>query len=278
MVPPLSHAPKGDDIIRKLRRQHAKDRESDETQTGSFPAVRRKSKPSLSGHTTRARIFTGLLMMLLCALLGFAYMIQVNRSTSLLYETMSEEELTRLITETHAQIQSLERRKGELTGQLNSLREAVDKQQEARRIANQNAQTNGIISGRLPAVGKGIIIHITDGEKENIDAATMFQLIEELRNAGVEVMSINDVRIVTSSYIAQTKQGLECDGVTLEPPYIVKAIGDPQNLQNAVNIAGGVGSRLKIKFGAYVHVSMLDEVEINTTREPKQYEYAKPVE
>ncbi|MFU0663064.1 DUF881 domain-containing protein [Gardnerella vaginalis] len=274
----FSRSTKGDDILHKMRRQNAHDRESDETQTGSFPAVQRRVKPSLSGHITRTRIFTGFLMMLLCALLGFAYMIQVNRSSSLLYETMSEEELTRLITETHSQIQSLENRKAELTGQLNSLREAVDKQDEARRIAQQNAQTNGLISGRLPAVGKGIVIHITAGEKENIDAATMFQLIEELRNAGVEVMSINDVRIVTSSYISQTKHGLLCDSVMIDPPYIVKAIGDPQNLQNAVNIAGGVGSRLKIKFGASVVVSAPDEVEITTTREPKQYEYAKPVE
>lgn len=278
MRPPFSNASRGDDIIHKMRRQNVHDSESDAIQTGSFPAVRRRVKPSLSGHITYTRIFTGLLMMLLCALLGFAYMIQVNRSNSLLYETMSEEELTRLITETHSQIQSLEMRKSELTGQLDSLKQAVNKQDEARRIAQQNAQANGLISGRLPAVGRGIIIHITAGEKENIDAATMFQLLEELRNSGVEVMSINDVRIVTSSYISQTKHGLLCDGVMIDPPYIVKAIGDPQNLQNAVNIAGGVGSRLKVKFGSSVLVSVPDEVEITATREPKQYEYAKPVE
>ena len=274
----FSRSTKGDDILHKMRRQNVHDSESDAIQTGSFPAVRRRVKPSLSGHITYTRIFTGLLMMLLCALLGFAYMIQVNRSNSLLYETMSEEELTRLITETHSQIQSLEMRKSELTGQLDSLKQAVNKQDEARRIAQQNAQANGLISGRLPAVGRGIIIHITAGEKENIDAATMFQLLEELRNSGVEVMSINDVRIVTSSYISQTKHGLLCDGVMIDPPYIVKAIGDPQNLQNAVNIAGGVGSRLKVKFGSSVLVSVPDEVEITATREPKQYEYAKPVE
>lgn len=275
---PLFSTPNKDDIVRKLHRQHAKDKESDLTQTGSFPVVRRKLKPSLSEHTTRTRIITGLLMMFLCALLGFAYMIQINNSTTSLYETMNEEELTRLITETNSQIQNLEQRKSELSGQLNSLQASVDKQKEARRIARQNAETNGIISGRLPAVGKGVVINITDGDKDRVDSATMFQLIEELRNAGVEVMSINDIRIVTSTYISDTKHGLLCDGVSIEPPYVVKAIGDPQNLQNAVNIAGGVGSRLKVKFGASVHVSTPEEVEITTTREPKQYQYAKPVE
>ena len=266
-----------DNIVRKLHRQHAKDRESDRTQTGSFPIVKRKNKPSLQGHITRTRILTGLLVMLLCALLGFAYMIQVNRST-LVYQTMSEDELTRLITETNSQIQNLEQRKFELTSQLNSLKASVNKQEEAARIAKQNSQTSGLISGRLPAVGKGVIIHITAGEKERVDAATMFQLLEELRNAGVEVMSVNDIRIVTSSYISDTKHGLLCDAIEINPPYVGKAIGEPQNLQNAVNIAGGVGSRLKVKFGASVYVSTPEEVEIRSTREPKQYQYAKPVE
>lgn len=266
-----------ENIVGKLHRQHAKDRESDRTQTGSFPVVSKRAKSSLSSHITRARIFTGFLIMLMCALLGFAYMIQVNRSSSI-YETMSEDELTRLITETNSQIQNLEQRKSELSGQLESLKASVNKQEEARRIARQNAETNGLLSGRLPATGRGIIIHITGGEKEKIDASTMFQLIEELRNAGVEVMSINDIRIITSSYISETKHGLVCDGRQINPPYIVKAIGDPQNLQNAVTIAGGVGSRLKVKFGALVHVMTPDEVEINATRSAKQYQFAQQVE
>lgn len=74
--------------------------------------------------------------MLLCALLGFAYMIQVNRST-LVYQTMSEDELTRLITETNSQIQNLEQRKFELTSQLNSLKASVNKQEEAARLLSR---------------------------------------------------------------------------------------------------------------------------------------------
>ena len=99
-----------------------------------------------------------------------------------------------------------------------------------------------ILSGRLAAQGKGVVITISKGTKDRIDAATMFELIEELRNAGAEVMAVNTVRVVTSTYFADTKTGLICDGQELSTPYKVKAIGDPQNLQNAVNIAGGVGS------------------------------------
>ena len=146
-------------------------------------------------------------------------------------------------------------------------------------IANQNKETSGIISGRLPAQGKGVIVTIGKGTDKDIDASTMFTLIEELRNAGAEVISINDVRVVTSTSIWADEDGdLECDGIPLGTPYTVRAIGNPADLQNAVNIAGGVGSRLKVVYGARVTVKQSDNVEINATREPSTNKYAKTVE
>lgn len=64
----------------------------------------------------------------------------------------------------------------------------------------------------------------------------------------------------------------------MKTPYTLKAIGDPQNLQNAVNIAGGVGSRFKVKFGAKVTVTPSESVDISETRDVGQYQYAKTVE
>jgi uncharacterized protein YlxW (UPF0749 family) len=261
----------------RIHSHHAQDSKNDEVQTGSFPVVRRKSKGMRLTNPIHARMMTSALIVVLCAMLGFGYAIQLNNPTSS-YETMSEEELTRLLSETSTQVQSLEQRKNELTSQLNSLKAAANKQQEAERIAKENEQTSGILSGRLPATGEGVIISISQGSKERVDAATMFQLIEELRNAGVEVMAINNVRVVTSTYLSDTKEGLVCDGQALDVPYIVKAIGDPQNLQNAVNIAGGVGSRLKVKFGANVRVTVPDKVTIKEIHQSRQYQYAKTVE
>ena len=236
-----------------------------------------KRTSSLDANRSKARLITNVFVVLLCALLGYGYVIQLNNTRSA-YETMSEEELTRLISETSNQIQQQEQRRDELQEQLNSLQEASDKQQEAQRIAEQNEQTSGILSGRLPAEGEGVTIRVTHGSIEPVDAATMFSLIEELRNAGAEVIAINDVRVITQTYIADGEDGLICDGQTLSSPYVIKAIGDSQNLQNAVNIAGGVGSRLKVKFGADVDVTSSDLVKIDEVASVPQYRYAKTVE
>ena len=271
--------PEADDTLSRMHRQHAKDKENDRVETGSFPVVARKPKRTLSldANRNKARLITNVFVVLLCALLGYGYVIQLNNTRSA-YETMSEEELTRLISETSNQIQQQEQRRDELQEQLNSLQEASDKQQEAQRIAEQNEQTSGILSGRLPAEGEGVTIRVTHGSIEAVDAATMFSLIEELRNAGAEVIAINDVRVITQTYIADSEDELICDGQTLSSPYVIKAIGDSQNLQNAVNIAGGVGSRLKVKFGADVDVTSSDLVKIDEVASVPQYRYAKTVE
>ncbi|NEG89223.1 DUF881 domain-containing protein [Bifidobacterium aerophilum] len=269
------------DILTKLHVQHAMDKANDHTETGSFPMVRKRGRSgrrSLKANATRMRLLTSVLIAVMCALLSFAYMIQINNTKST-YETMSEDELVRLINETSNQVQSLEQRKSELSSQLDSLKATADKQAAAQKIAKQNEETNGILSGRLPAKGEGVTIRITKGTKSDVDASTMFTLLEELRNAGAEVIAVNSVRVVTSTYIAQSEDGgLICDGTALETPYVVKAIGDPQALANAVNIAGGVGSRLKVKYGSTVTVVTEDEVKIDETRAARQYRYATPVE
>lgn len=266
------------DVLSKIHEQIVKDQNNDSTQTGSFPAVRRKPKRvSLNAKATRARLYSSVLVTVLCALLGFSYAIQLNNTTST-YETMSEDELTKLISETSTQVQKLEQRKSELSNQLDSLKDTADKNEKAAEIARQNAESNGILSGRLPVSGEGVVIRISKGSKRDIDASILFTLLEELRNSGAEVIEINDIRVITSTYISDTADGLDCDGTNIKAPFIIRAIGDSDNLQNAVNLAGGVGSRLKVKYGATVSIVPSDKVEITSTRSTPQYTHAHVVE
>ena len=165
-------------------------------------------------------------------------------------------------------MQKLEQRKSELSNQLDSLKDTADKNEKAAEIARQNAESNGILSGRLPVSGEGVVIRISKGSKRDIDASILFTLLEELRNSGAEVIEIN----------SDTADGLDCDGTNIKAPFIIRAIGDSDNLQNAVNLAGGVGSRLKVKYGATVSIVPSDKVEITSTRSAPQYTYAHVVE
>lgn len=268
------------DHLPKITKQRSRDKKNDDTKTGAFPIVRKTKKNkeiSASRRSLQARLGTAVLVAVLCAMLSYGYVIQINNQ-DMTYETLTETELTRLISETSTQVDRLEQRKSELNRQLRALEASADKEKEAQRIAQENEETSGILSGRLPAQGPGVIVRITRGSKQDIDSQIMFNLIEELRNGGAEVIALNSVRVVTDTYVAQHDSGLVCDGIIIEPPYIVKAIGDPSKLQNAVNMAGGVGSQLTVKYGAAVSVDVSNDVRITEIQEPQTFKYARIVE
>lgn len=264
----------GKNSLHSIRRQKATDRVNDNTMTGSFPAVRKR--PVKKSSSVGVKALTSVMVMLLCALLGFGYVTQ-QRNLQSSYSSLSETELVRLLDETNTQVSQLESQKLKLESQLQSIKSAADKQEEVERIAKENEVTSGILSGRLPAKGQGVEITITQNKK-TIDAATMFNLIEELRNAGAEVMQVDSVRVVTSTSFVDTDDGVICDGVVLQKPYKVLAIGDSSALQNAVEIAGGVGARLRVQYDANVDVQQKDTVKITKVRKTPEYKYVKTVE
>ncbi|TCD54795.1 DUF881 domain-containing protein [Alloscardovia theropitheci] len=265
---------------------------ADDTQTGIFPQItpeRISQRADRAIHTWSDFVQTlrhsrhtksfisSIVLVILGALLGYGFMAQ-QRITDTSYAALSESELVTLLDETNNQISRLETQRSQLNQQLSSIQTAADKQQEIERVAQENRDANDIISGRVPAYGQGVEITISQGSKRDISAAILFTLIEELRNAGAEVIQIGDVRVITSTYVIDTSSGLMSDGKYLESPYLIKAIGDKSNLQNAVDISGGVGSSLRVNYGARVSVRQSNDVEITAVANTFEYKYTQTVE
>ena len=142
----MARKAQSDNMLEKMRDQHAQDKVNDRMETGSFPTVRKKPRKDLNRASNKSRLLSSILIALMCALLGFAYMSQINNTKST-YETMDESELVRLLNESNTQISNLEQRKTQLNSQLNSLKSAANEQEQARKIAKQNEETSGLISG-----------------------------------------------------------------------------------------------------------------------------------
>ena len=75
--------PEADDTLSRMHRQHAKDKENDRVETGSFPVVVRKPKrtSSLDANRSKARLITNVFVVLLCALLGYGYVMRPRTSS-----------------------------------------------------------------------------------------------------------------------------------------------------------------------------------------------------
>ena len=87
-----------------------------------------------------------------------------------------------------------------------------------------------MLAGTVPASGPGIRVTVNDPEG-GLTLNHLLDGIEELRNAGVEAIEINDrVRVVAQTSFEDDPDGVRVDGVLLKPPYVIDAIGDADTL------------------------------------------------
>lgn len=233
-----------------------------------FAALKR---PSTRGQITAA---------VLLAVVGFASVVQVQsteRDND--YEGMREEDLVQLLNSLASASQRAENEIAQLEQTRASLRSDTDSRRAALEQARERASILGILSGELPAVGPGVVVTVEDPEgKVGIDQ--MLNGIEELRDAGAEAIEINNsVRVVAQTALEDGDDGIVVDGTALTPPYTLEVIGEPKTLAGALNIYGGFVQDVEgPTIGGDVVIENSESVEVAALAEPRQPEYAEPVE
>lgn len=225
-------------------------------------------------RATRGQLLTGLL----CAVLGFALVVQVQANRADPLAALRQDELVRLLDDVTRNGEDLADQVAELRAQRNDLVTASDGDRAARDAARERAEVQGILAGRLPAEGPGIELVVADPTGE-VAASTLYTVLEELRNAGAEAVQLQDLRLTASSYIVDTADGTVVDGVLVESPYRWLAIGDPDTMSTALGIPGGALAVVR-NAGGTTSVTPSDLVSVTAVRtvEPPRYATPAPAE
>ncbi len=143
------------------------------------------------------------------------------------------------------------------------------------------------IAGTKDVHGEGIVINLDDSNKKPsntvadslyiVHDADLQMIINELKAAGAEAISINDERIITNSAIRCVGPVIQVNSQKIAPPFIIKAIGNAQYLESALNLKGGISDQLKdndLKF----QIKREKNVVINKYGSTIKNKYAKLVE
>ena len=108
----------------------------------------------------------------------------------------------------------------------------------------EEIRENEKLIGTTDVEGQGITISILDG-KDLIHQEDLIILIDELKNAGSQAISINEQRIATNTYLYCDGSVILIDGFKIGNPFIIKAIGDPSTLESTLLGNGGYIETLK---------------------------------
>lgn len=108
--------------------------------------------------------------------------------------------------------------------------------------------------GLTEVIGPGVIVTLNDSKKDVnsvlnpssliVHDADVLSVINELKNAGAEAISINEQRLVPTSSISCGGNIIDINGEKVGAPFVIKAIGLPEQLA-ALSRPGGYLEKLK---------------------------------
>ena len=120
-------------------------------------------------------------------------------------------------------------------------------------------------AGKTDVQGEGIEITLKDTDNEEISRISsddLLLIVNSLKSAGAEAISINDERIINMSDIVDINESfIKINGQRIVGPYIIKAIGNQSYLESALVGNGGPVDEMK-KIGQDVSISKNNKVKI----------------
>lgn len=213
----------------------------------------------------------------LVGVLAFAAVTQVRLSAKDdTYANLRESELIQALNGLQAASRKAERDISDLETTRDRLRDSTQRRAAALEQAQREVKTLGVLAGTVPASGPGIRVTVQDPKGE-LSLNHLLDGVEELRNAGVEALEINDkVRVIAQTSFEDDPDGVRVDGVLLKPPYVIDAIGSPDTLAGALNFQDGFADDVDADGGS-VSIKKADRIDITVTRTPTKPRYAEAV-
>ncbi|HEX8498620.1 MAG TPA: DUF881 domain-containing protein [Actinomycetales bacterium] len=214
-----------------------------------------------------------LLGAVLVAALGFALVAQLRQSDEQGLSSLRQSDLVRILDDVGDRRDRLAAETSDLQAQQRQLVAGASGSQAAIDAARERLDALGVLAGTLPATGPGIEVFLSDPDA-SLRAATVLDLVQELRDAGAEAIQVGPVRVVASTAFTDEGGAVRAGGTVLQAPYTVLAIGDSQTLATALEIPGGIVASLPE--GARATVAAREEVRVTALHAVRTPQYARP--
>ncbi|HWI54379.1 MAG TPA: DUF881 domain-containing protein [Desulfobacteria bacterium] len=138
-------------------------------------------------------------------------------------------------------------------------------------------------AGLTKVAGPGVVITVDDQEKARtakdpelylIHYSSILYIVNDLRAAGAEAISINDDRVVSTTDIRCAGSIILVNTHRLAPPYRIQAIGNPEKLEAVAQS----GEYAILELGNFpVTIENKDEIQIPAYKGSYTFNYAVPV-
>ena len=212
----------------------------------------------------------------LCLVLGFAGTVQIRRvGVTGRHEKRETGEtyIKHMQAELDSQKNINERLNRQLAAYASDIEDyklkASDSDGYAEVLAKQLEDAK-MAAGLCDVTGPGIVVTVADKRTDKtassegtnlyvVHQEDLLKIINELRDADAEAISVNDERLIATSEIRCAGSTVSVNNRRYSVPYKIKAIGNPENLLGALKMKDGVIDSL----GKFLEIDVSKEQSIN---------------
>ena len=202
----------------------------------------------------------------ICFLLGFMISVQVrtaqeNVKTSTQYQRI--EKLSDMLLRT-------EQERDELKAEIVRLKEDGNLRKEFPERIN-------FLAGTTAVKGPGVVVSIEDNTNLYIiHDEDILKVINELRAAGAEAISLNDQRLISTSEIRCAGPTISVNNTRVAAPFVIKAIGNAKSMEDAIKMRGGVAETLSV-WGIQVDIKKDNNIVIPAYKGATEFKYVTAI-
>lgn len=240
-----------------------------------------EEKKKINKATLVLSIVSGAIALVLIASI-FVQFRTVSESKELDIEGLRDDELRTQIASYKSKYEETMEQYNANQNTINEYETAINENKETTELLDEEINQAKSLLGLTDVKGSGVIVTLTDTEDAlyTYIADDLIMLLNELKYAGAEAISINDNRIINLADIVTLNDGLIIlyGDVRLTSPYVVKAIGDPTYLMSTLSIKNsGYIDQMKAN-GMAIDVKQDNNIEIGAYTGDLGVKYLKEVE
>lgn len=229
-----------------------------------------KLKINASKEKIALSIIVGIVSLLLVST-TFIQFKTINKSQESNVEGLRSDELRTQIATYKSKYEEAMEQYEENQETIAEYRSTIDENKESTDLLDEELNDSETLLGLTDVYGEGVIITLKDTDEATYTAGDLITLVNELKYAGAEAISINDNRVINLTDISAINNSfivINSDS-RISSPYVVKAIGDKAYLSSTLNL----------KNSGYVDLMKVNNLEITVEQSDyiEIYKYTKEI-
>lgn len=201
----------------------------------------------------------------------------VEESNSIGIEVMREDELRQEVLSWRNKFNEIDEKIESNNQKINEYTNIIQNNQQSSEVIDTELKEYDMLVGKTNVTGCGVVLKLNDNNEMSFTASNLIYLVNELKYAGAEAISINGQRIINNTDIVgiNNNQYILVNGERIVGPYEVKAIGNKEEFDKILNFKDSGFIPYYRNKGYSIEMNYSDNIDINAYNKDISLKYLK---